>query len=123
MDYSEIFEDFLTYQLQGNFNSVTVFQLSDSGYQAEIHYGDEEIENYLGSGFDLTFFINVIAVDEMDNDVEVEFALVKFSAPDFSTTDAEDIHMKASLYQEVANAAYKCLSCIEFDHEYWVSLD
>lgn len=123
MNYSGIFEDFLTYQLKGNFTSVTVSQLTDSIYQAEIHYVDEEIENYLGSGFDLTLYINIVQIDEIENDIDVTLELVKFSVPDFSTTDAEGIYMKASLYQEVANVAYKCLNCIEFDHEYWISLD
>jgi len=123
MDYSGIFEDFLTYQLQGNFNSVTVSQLPDSIYQAEIHYGDEEIENYLGRGFDLIFYINIVDIDEIENAIDITLELVKFSAPDFSTTDAEDIHMRSYLYQEVANVVYKCLNCIEFDREYWVSLD
>ena len=123
MNYSEIFEDFLATEIRGNFTSVAVSQLTDSTYQAEIHYGDEEIENYLGSGFDLTLIINVTNIDELDNSIGFTLSLVKFSAPDFSTTDAEGIYMKASLYQEVANAAYKCLHYIEFDYEYWVVLD
>ena len=123
MNYSEIFENFLYSQLKGNFTSVTVSQLTDSIYQAEIHYVDEEIENYLGRGFDLTLYINVVDIYEVDNEIDVTLELVKFSAPDFSTTDTQGIYMKASLYQEVANTAYKCLNCIEFDHEYWVALD
>lgn len=123
MDYSGIFEDFLYSQLKGAYTSITVSQLSDSTYQAEIHYVDEEIENYLGRGWDLTLLINVTNIDEIDNSIGFTLSLVKFSAPDFSTTDAQGIYMKAYIYQEVANVAYKCLHHIEFDYEYWVALD
>lgn len=123
MNYSEFLENFLYSQLKGNFTSATVSQLTDSTYEAEIYYGDEEIENYLGRGFDLILFINVTGVDEVDNSIGLTLSLVKFSAPDFSTTDTQGIYMKASLYQEVANAAYKCLNCIDFDSEYWEALD
>lgn len=125
MDYSSFFEDYLYGVLKrGNFfsSSLTVKKLTESLYQVDISYGDEEIENYLGRGFNLILKITITDIDEVDNSIGFEIDLINFIAPGASETNGDYIDMSVALYREVANAAYSCINAINFGSN-WVSLN
>jgi hypothetical protein len=125
MDYSSFFEDYLYGVLKGAYfspSSLTVNKLTDSTYQVDISYGDEEIESYLDSGFNITLQINITDIDEVENAIGFEIDLINFVAPGVSETNSNYIDMSVALYREVANAAYSCINAINFGSD-WVSLD
>lgn len=126
MDYSSFFENYL-YDVFKRVNffptSLTVKKLTEYLYHVDISYGDEEIENYLGRGFNLILKITITDIDDVDNNsIGFEIDLINFIAPSVSETNSDYIDMSVALYQEVANAAYNCINAINFGPT-WASLD
>lgn len=122
MDYSSFFEDYLYGELRGNFNQLTVNKLTDSTYQVDISYGDEEIESYLDRGFNITLQINITDIDEVENTIGFEIDLIDFVAPGVAETNGDYVGMAVSLYYEVARTAYNCINAINFGAN-WVALN
>jgi hypothetical protein len=122
MDYSSFFEDYLLGEVRGNCNNISVKKLTESIYQADIYYSDEEIENYLDRGFNLILKITITEIDELDNSIGFELDLIDFVAPGVSETNSDYLHMATSLYSEVARTAYECIYHINFGSN-WLSLD
>lgn len=127
MDYSQLIEDYVV--SLGNSNKVEVSQLTDYSYIAEVFYGDEEIENYLGSGSYIVLAFNYIDESTDDNAVGFEVTLEGCRIPGFDITagkyydNASGASMGTSLLEEVARTANKFLHSARIDNEVWLSLD
>ena len=127
MDYSQLIEDYVV--SLGNSNKVEVSQLTDYSYIAEVFYGDEEIENYLGSGSYIVLAFNYIDESIEDNAVGFNVTLEGCKIPGFDITKGNyydvnsGVSMGASLVEEVARVAQKFLRKARLGSEVWLSLN
>lgn len=127
MDYSQLIEDYLA---SGNGSSkIEVSQLTDYNYVADVYYGDEEIESYLGSGSHIILSFSFIDVDSEDNSVGFEVTLESCTAPGINITSDDNYFisstasMSFALLEEVARAAQQFLRTAGIDRELWLSLN
>lgn len=127
MDYSQLIEDYIV--SLGSSNKVVVSQLTDYSYIAEVYYGDEEIESYLGTGSYIVLAFNYIDESIDDNAVGFDVTLEGCRIPGFDITagkysdNASGASMGTSLLEEVARTANKFLHNARIDNEVWLSLD
>lgn len=125
MDYSQLIEDYLV--SGGSSNKIEVSQLTDYSYIADVYYGDEEIENYLGSGSHIILSFSFIDVDSEDNSVGFEVTLESCTVPGINITSDNDFissraSMSFALLEEVARVAQQFLRTARIDREIWLSL-
>ena len=121
MDYSSIFKDY--FMGLGNCTQVRVSQLTDYSYEAEIYYGDEEIENYLGAGSTIILTLNAIS-EEGENQI-FHVNLEGITIPEVNKTEIDESNatMTLSLLEEVARAAHRFITSAQVDDELWININ
>ena len=127
MDYSQVFEDYLAGY--GNFE-ITITQVDESTYSAELYYCDDQIETYLGKGLTILLSIEGVAFDEVDNSVSCVFTLVDFDLPgvtvtitDDGLTSVKDCMFACEYLEDLSKVAYDFLHYMDFDKQFWLSVD
>ena len=127
MDYSQLLKEYL--ESLGNSTSIEVSQLTDYHYTADIYYGDEEIEDYLGKGSRIILAFTFINEDSDDNFVGFEVACEGCEIPGFDMSQSNfydansGVSMALSLLEEVAITSRNFLSRVEIGRELWLSLN
>ncbi len=127
MDYSQVIEDYLA---SGNgSNKIEVSKLTDYNYVADVYYGDEEIESYLGSGSHIILSFSLIGTDPEENAVGFEVTFDSCTVPGIDIVQGKyynDVASRASmsfaLLEEVARVAQQFLRTARIDRELWISL-
>lgn len=126
MDYSQLIENYLL--SCGGSTKVEVSQTNEYAYTANIYYGDEEIENYLGTGSYVVLAFSYIDESTEDNVVGFDVTLEGCKIPEFDMTKGNynDVNsgvlMGVSLVEEVAREVQKFLRNIRIGNEVWLSL-
>lgn len=127
MDYSQLLKEYL--ESLGNSTSIEVSQLTDYHYTADIYYGDEEIDEYLGKGSHIILAFTLINEDSDDNSVGFEVVCEGCEIPGFDMSQGNfydvnsGVAMALSLLEEVARTAGSFLSSVEIGRELWLSLN
>ena len=119
MDYSLIFEDY--FMGLRNCTQVRVSQLTDYSYEAEIYYGDEEIENYLGAGSTIVLTLNALSEDSENQIFNVNIEGITIPEVGKAEIDKSNATMTLSLLEEVARAAHRFITSV--DDELWINQD
>lgn len=119
MDYSKLIEDYVA--SLGNSYSISVGKSGDD-YVATVYYGDEEIENYLGTGSCFTITFSFIDVDTHENAVGFEVDIAACEVPGISE-DVSNLSMALALLEEVVRYTQLFFRKIDMDREIWLSLD
>lgn len=127
MDYSQLIEDYLL--SCGGSTKVEISQTNEYTYTANVYYGDEEIENYLGTGSYVVLTFNYIDVSSEDNAVGFDVTLEGCKIPEFDITKGSynDVNsgalMGVSLVEEVAREVQRFLRNARIGSEVWLSLN
>ena len=121
MDYSDILEEYF-YGI--NHNDTIATKYDDSTYTVEITYGDEEIENYLGSDLKIVLMISDLTFIADENSISFIPTLVRCTIPgiNIGSNYPNDPYMACSLLKEVAEVGYRLFYGIDLGREIWVSL-
>ncbi len=126
MDYSQLIEDYL---LSCGGSKIEVSQTDEYTYTANIYYGDEEIENYLGTGSYVVLAFSYIDESIEDNAVGFDVTLKGCKIPgfDITTGNYHDIisgaSMGSSLVEEVARETNRFMKNARIGSEVWLSLN
>lgn len=117
MDYAQLIEDYLA--SKGNSNTIEVTPHGD-GYIAEIYYGDEEIENYLGTGATTTLYFTNFQEDPTDGTVVCHCDLIRCVIPGLNLTGKDNPGMATMLLEEVASVTNRLLGSLDYDRDIWL---
>ena len=123
MDYSQFLEDY--FYAQGNCTEVSVTRYEDTVYIVDATYSDEEIENYLGSGFNILLKLDNIYLADDETAICFIPSLVRLITPNLNITGEghSNPEMACSLLEEVARVATQFLHGIDLESENWIAID
>ena len=123
MDYSQFFEDY--FYTQGNCTEVNVTRYEDTVYTVDATYCDEEIEDYLGSGFNIVLKLDNVGLADDETAIGFIPSLVRLTIPNLNTTGEgySNPGMACAILEEVARAAKQFLQGIDLKTENWIDID
>lgn len=123
MDYSELLKNY--FYTIGNCTEVNVTRQGEGLYLAGISYVDEEIENYLGDGFDIVLHLDNVCLSDDSTAVCFIPGLVRLTIPnlDIIKDDFSNPGRACSILEEVAGAAKRFLQGIDLETENWIDID
>jgi hypothetical protein len=114
----ELIEYYL-YRINNSFK-IELSETAD-GYIADLYYGDEEIENYLGTGFTIKLAVTDIQEDPVDNSVGFVLHLISCTAPSLDINgDTRSPYFTAEMYAELGRVLGDFFHDIQLDEEVWI---